>query len=227
MPAYHSFVVAGVVGRPDMETTRAARRLESLPAWLFEQPLRALLIDTCASLSELPSAFQHCATLRILDCASTPLGLEMETGYSLELIEGMESRFLPLHAIAPGLRIRIEDTDQYTNNLEAVGFVGGWWDPGVFDLRRHLEAQEQAQREFEEAKAAAAALPQPPPVPTPGNIYVNLGFLARRFSTVTDRFSGSWCRFPESCSQNGANGEKTGKKRAKTGEKWPKESGVS
>ena len=163
MPAYHSFV-AGVVGRPEMETTRAARRLESLPAWLFEQPLRALLVDTCASLSELPSAFQHCATLRILDCASTPLGLEMETGYSLELIEGMESRFLPLHAIAPGLRIRIEDTDQYTNNLEAVGFVGGWWDPGVFDLRRHLEAQEQAQREFEEAKAAAAALPQPPPV---------------------------------------------------------------
>ena len=25
-------------------------------------------------------------------------------------------------------------------------------------------------------------------VPTPGNIYVNLGFFARRFSTVTDRF---------------------------------------
>ena len=29
-------------------------------------------------------------------------------------------------------------------------------------------------------------------VPTPGNIYVNLGFFTRRFSTVSDRFSGSW-----------------------------------
>ena len=36
-------------------------------------------------------------------------------------------------------------------------------------------------------------------VPAPGNINVNLGFFNRRFSTVTDRFSGSWCRFPESC----------------------------
>ena len=62
-------------------------------------------------------------------------------------------------------------------------------------------------------------------VPTPANIYVNLGFLARRFSTVSDRFSGSWCRFPESWGQDGENGEKTGEKRAKMGEKWPKKSG--
>ena len=64
-----------------------------------------------------------------------------------------------------------------------------------------------------------------PGVPTPGNIYVNLGVFARRFSTVTDRFSGSWCRFPESWGQDGGNGEKTGKKREKMGEKWPKKSG--
>ena len=63
------------------------------------------------------------------------------------------------------------------------------------------------------------------PVPAPVNIYVNLGGLARRFSTVTDRFSGSWCRFPESWGQDGENGEKTGKKRGKMGEKWPKKSG--
>ena len=62
-------------------------------------------------------------------------------------------------------------------------------------------------------------------VPTPGNIYVNLGFLARRFSTVTDRFSGSWCRFPESWGQDGENGGKTGEKWGKMGEKWPKKSG--
>ena len=29
-------------------------------------------------------------------------------------------------------------------------------------------------------------------VPTPGNINVNLGGFPRRFSTVTDRFFGSW-----------------------------------
>ena len=62
-------------------------------------------------------------------------------------------------------------------------------------------------------------------VPTPGNIYVNLGFWAGRFSTVADRFSGSWCRFPESWGQDGENGEKMGGKRAKVGEKWPKKSG--
>ena len=62
-------------------------------------------------------------------------------------------------------------------------------------------------------------------VPAPGNIYVNLGVFARRFSTVSDRLSGSWCRFPESWRQDGANGEKTGKKREKMGEKWPKKSG--
>ena len=62
-------------------------------------------------------------------------------------------------------------------------------------------------------------------VPTPANVNVNLGGLARRFSTVSDRFSGSWCRFPESWGQDGENGEKTGKKRAKMGEKWPKKSG--
>ena len=62
-------------------------------------------------------------------------------------------------------------------------------------------------------------------VPTPGNINVNLGVFARRFSTVSDRFSGSWCRFPESWGQDGENGEKTGKKRAKMGEKWSKKSG--
>ena len=62
-------------------------------------------------------------------------------------------------------------------------------------------------------------------VPTPRNIYVNLGVLARRFSTVTDRVSGSWCRFPESWGQDGENGERTGEKRGKMGEKWPKKSG--
>ena len=66
---------------------------------------------------------------------------------------------------------------------------------------------------------------RPAVVPAPVNIYVNLGGLARRFSTVTDRFSGSWCRFPESWRQDGENGEKTGKKRARMGEKWPKKSG--
>ena len=64
-------------------------------------------------------------------------------------------------------------------------------------------------------------------VPAPGNIYVNLGGFARRFSTVTGRFSGSWCRFPESWGQDGGNGENTGKKREKMGEKWPKRVGVS
>ena len=63
------------------------------------------------------------------------------------------------------------------------------------------------------------------PVPTPVNIYVNLGFLTRRFWTVSGRFSGSWCRFPESWGQDGENGEKMGKKRGKMGEKWPKKSG--
>ena len=53
-------------------------------------------------------------------------------------------------------------------------------------------------------------------VPTPGNIYVNLGFFTCRFSTVSDRFSGSWCRFPESWGQDGRNGEK----RRKNGGKW-------
>ena len=62
-------------------------------------------------------------------------------------------------------------------------------------------------------------------VPAPGNINVNLGVFTRRFSTVSDRFSGSWRPFPESCGKDGANGEKTGKKRAKLGEKWPKKSG--
>ena len=61
--------------------------------------------------------------------------------------------------------------------------------------------------------------------PTPGNIYVNLGVFARRCSTVADRFSGSWCRFPESCGSDGGNGEKTWKKRGKMGEKLPKKSG--
>ena len=46
-----------------------------------------------------------------------------------------------------------------------------------------------------------------------------------RFATVSDRFSGSWCRFLESWGQDGEDGEKTGKKRRKMGEKWPKESG--
>eukprot|EP01045_Picozoa_sp_COSAG04_P023061 COSAG04_NODE_2686_length_3739_cov_3.724176_5_plen_301_part_00 len=64
-----------------------------------------------------------------------------------------------------------------------------------------------------------------PEVPTPGNINVNLGGFARRFSTVTDRFSGSWCRFPESWGSDGENGEKMGKKRGKMGEEWPKKSG--
>ena len=62
-------------------------------------------------------------------------------------------------------------------------------------------------------------------VPAPRNINVNLGGFARRFSTVSDRFSGSWCRFPESWGQDGENGEKTAKERAKMGEKWPKKSG--
>ena len=70
-----------------------------------------------------------------------------------------------------------------------------------------------------------AAGRHPVVVPTPGNINVNLGFLARRFSTVSDRFSRSWCRFPESWRQDGENGEKTGEKRGKMGEKWPKKSG--
>ena len=69
-------------------------------------------------------------------------------------------------------------------------------DPGVVDLRP-ARLDDQLHR-----KVAR--------VPTPVNIYVNLGFWAGRFSTVTDRFSGSWCRFPESY---GGNGEKTGKKR--------------
>ena len=46
-----------------------------------------------------------------------------------------------------------------------------------------------------------------------------------RFATVSDRFSGSWCRFLESWGQDGGNSEKTGKTRRKMGEKWPKESG--
>ena len=46
-----------------------------------------------------------------------------------------------------------------------------------------------------------------------------------RFATVSDRLSGSWCRFLESWGQDGEDGEKTGKKRRKMGEKWPKESG--
>ena len=74
-------------------------------------------------------------------------------------------------------------------------------------------------------KAMAAFLQEEIKVPTPGNINVNLGFFTRRFSTVADRVSGSWCRFPESWGQDGGNGEKTGKKRGKMGEKWPKESG--
>ncbi len=45
------------------------------------------------------------------------------------------------------------------------------------------------------------------------------------FATVSDRFSGSWCRFLESWGQDGEDGEKMGKKRGKMGEKWPKESG--
>ena len=64
-----------------------------------------------------------------------------------------------------------------------------------------------------------------PPVPTPRNINVNLGFFTRRFSTVTDRVSGSWCRFPESGRQDGENSETMGEKRGKMGEKWPKKSG--
>ena len=51
-----------------------------------------------------------------------------------------------------------------------------------------------------------------------------MAVFTRRFSTVTDRFSGSWCRLPESRWKDGGNGEKTGKKRAKMGEKWPKKS---
>ncbi len=46
-----------------------------------------------------------------------------------------------------------------------------------------------------------------------------------RFATVSDRFSGSWCRFLESWGQDGGNGEKTRKNGEKMGEKWPKESG--
>ena len=75
------------------------------------------------------------------------------------------------------------------------------------DLRRHAEGFRHRE------------------VPTPGNINVNLGGFARRFSTVSDRFFGSWCRFPESWRQDGENGEKMGKKRGKMGEKWPKKSG--
>ena len=46
-----------------------------------------------------------------------------------------------------------------------------------------------------------------------------------RFAAVSDRLSESWCRFLESWGQDGEDGEKTGKKRRKMGEKWPKESG--
>ena len=79
-------------------------------------------------------------------------------------------------------------------------------DPGVVDLRP-ARLDDQLHR-----KVAR--------VPPPVNIYVNLGFLARRFSTVTDRFSGSWCRFPESWGKDGENGEKMGKKRGKNEQKW-------
>ena len=64
-------------------------------------------------------------------------------------------------------------------------------------------------------------------VPTPGNINVNLGGFARRFSTVTDRFSGSWCRFPESCGQDGENGEKTGENEQKWARNGLKRVGAS
>ena len=46
-----------------------------------------------------------------------------------------------------------------------------------------------------------------------------------RFAAVSDRFSGSWCRFLESLGPDGENGEKTGENGGKMGEKWPKESG--
>ena len=64
-----------------------------------------------------------------------------------------------------------------------------------------------------------------PVVPTPRNNDTQMAVFTRRFSTVSDRFSGSWCRFPEPWGQDGENGEKTGKKRAKMGEKWSKKSG--
>ena len=46
-----------------------------------------------------------------------------------------------------------------------------------------------------------------------------------RFAAVSDRFSGSWCRFLESWRQDGGNGEKTRKNGEKMGEIRPKESG--
>ena len=62
-------------------------------------------------------------------------------------------------------------------------------------------------------------------VPTPVNIYVNLGVWLAVFRPLRTVFSGSWRPFPESCGKDGGNGEKTGEKRAKMGEKWPKKSG--
>ena len=95
------------------------------------------------------------------------------------------------------------------------GNVGGGQPAGILKQPRAPEAPTQGSPPMMSSQQYLA----------PRNIYVNLGVLARRFSTVTDRFSGSWCRFPESWGQDGENGEKTGKKRAKMGQKWPKKSG--
>ena len=53
-------------------------------------------------------------------------------------------------------------------------------------------------------------------VPTPGNINVNLGVFARRFSTVTDRFPGLGAGFLNLAGKT----EGTAKKRGKNGGKW-------